>query len=709
MCRATFGAQREGFKFYVLACTTDEADSPVPITVTGTESPDARHLESFELRHLEHALSAARTAAASTDGILELDFGNLESEPEPHLFRRISGLLGGQRGLTMPKQPLALLIPKGVERKSSSGGNGWGGMHQGSHGNGKHSRGRSSETSSSGTDLWQMFMPHHVSSSSAFRERPEHSALLEELTLSAHSLLAQQPQRVLAHLLLQMNGNTFKRMQLAPYMLAVLQSNQYNASHQQPKQAAEHLLQAASQISAQTQESLKHVTPSELQNPLPDGDDDRHSWADLPAAMVNLSNALEKAQLGCGSINGITAESCNALQLHCQQLTWQRDAILEAHQQVITVQKSSENRAAGNLTWEVVTSLGKLRQLLTTLECQLCEIDAQLGATRQALASGQLGDRNGHNPLLHSMLTALDIEKAAPNKDIETWPHYARHAAAGMCPVHTILEVGYATHQSSNAYQVAASLARETEACSGMVGSVRSKQYPAGPRRNINIVAFRNLRLGGCSQLVPTPDDARAKCVEAVGSAIICCHNRSGFDELALIRDWLLAIAGLYSPEYAASSCSQSVQPLQAVFQAAKQVADQNTVPAFLGALDLCHSLHKELFKLLEEQQETSGVIKRAKDQGYQSVPASLERACEVKLLEKDAKTEMLHVVEMVSIFSVCIHAGQWCHKSCLSVQLQVCPMQSFMTLLRVGCHNECSCTGRSWSASCAYTPSQGG
>lgn len=34
--------------------------------------------------------------------------------------------------------------------------------------------------------------------------------------------------------------------------------------------------------------------------------------------------------------------------------------------------------------------------------------------------------------------------------------------------------------------------------------------------------------------------------------------------------------------------------------------------------------------------------------------------------------------------------------------------MQSFMTLLRVGCHNERSCTGRSWSASCAYTPSQG-
>lgn len=656
LCRNTFGAQRECVKLYVLACTSDEAYSAEPLTVTGAECANVRHLESVELRHLERAMTAARTAAASVDGILDLDFGSLESEPEPHLFRRVSGLLGGQRGLTMPKQPLALLIPKGAERRMSSDGNAgrWSTVHMqaGSCGGGDRPCGHSPEPSSSDKLLWEMFMPQHVSISSAFCEQPEHSALLQELALSAHTLLASQSPKVLAQLLLSMGSNTFKRMQLAPYLLAMLRSNQYNANHQQPALAAEHLLQVAAQKYAQIRESLSHVTPSELQKPLPGSSDVSHSLDDLLAAMVCLSSALEKAQLACGRTNAVTPESCGTLQEFGKQLTEQRQTILDAHEQVIRALP-----AAGNLTWEVHGLLSDLQQVLGQLGSQLDSIDAQVNAAAQAMLSAQLGDRNSRNTLLYSAVAALDIEKAASNKDIETWPHYARHAAAGMHPVHTILEIGYATYQSSNAYQVTQALAKEQEACSGMVGGARSQQYPAGPRSNINTVAYRNVRLGGCRQQVPNSDAARAKCAEALGSNLICCHNRSGFDELALLRDKLLAVAGLYGPGTAAVSSSRTTAgPLQAIWQAAKQLAAKNEVPAFLGALDLCHSLHKELFVLMEQQQETQGVVKRAKEQGYKSVPAPLERACEVMPVNIAAETAIIHDTQSMTF---CTNAMQ--------------------------------------------------
>lgn len=74
--------------------------------------------------------------------------------------------------------------------------------------------------------LWSMFTPSHTASCLQFEERVEDAKLLSGLAEQAHHMLKNQPAKVLANLLVGMEGNTVMRMQLAPYLLAILQTNE---------------------------------------------------------------------------------------------------------------------------------------------------------------------------------------------------------------------------------------------------------------------------------------------------------------------------------------------------------------------------------------------------------------------------------------------------------------------------------------------------
>lgn len=144
---------------------------------------------------------------------------------------------------------------------------------------------------------------------------------------------------------------------------------------------------------------------------------------------------------------------------------------------------------------------------------------------------------------------------------------------------------------------------------------------------NINRKVFENARANVDQERVATAAQAFARCKDAMDSTdcnVICCHTCSGFDELALLRDQLLHVAMLSGP-----SAPLVSDPLQAVWEAAKQLPDHD-LPAFLGALDLCHYVHKVLFECMEQEPGAEDAVRRAREAGYRTIPATLDRAYQV-------------------------------------------------------------------------------
>lgn len=189
--------------------------------------------------------------------------------------------------------------------------------------------------------------------------------------------------------------------------------------------------------------------------------------------------------------------------------------------------------------------------------------------------------------LRHS-LAALDIEKATSARGVETWPGYAQHASDGMKCVFTIMEIGYATAEDTNAYVIREALAKRDEACSGLRAGVASRQYSAAKKStDINKRAYQNVdrdaAAAAASMLqVSTVERARRRCMRALDCKLICLHNSSGFDERPLFRAQLLSAAGLVTDPKASSSAV----PLHADSQQAVH-SEENSASSFSAILHI--------------------------------------------------------------------------------------------------------------------------
>lgn len=152
-------------------------------------------------------------------------------------------------------------------------------------------------------------------------------------------------------------------------------------------------------------------------------------------------------------------------------------------------------------------------------------------------------------------LAATDIEAAATQKCIQTWPHYAINAANGMRPVF-VWEVGYSIcwllgrcwSRRWLSVQAAENLTPEMkrEATTGMCGSQNSLQFGAG-RLRVNKKALENMETDRTKMhSQPTAELARKFCMQKLRNLIILTHSPSGFDERALLRIQLIELAELY-------------------------------------------------------------------------------------------------------------------------------------------------------------------
>lgn len=233
-------------------------------------------------------------------------------------------------------------------------------------------------------------------------------------------------------------------------------------------------------------------------------------------------------------------------------------------------------------------------------------------------------------------LAATDIEAAATQKCIQTWPHYAINAANGMRPVF-VWEVGYSRCLLSGRHwsrqwlsvQAAENLTPEMkrEATTGMSGSQKSLQFGAG-RLRVNKKALEKMETDRTEMhSQPTAELARKFCMQELRNLIILTHSPSGFDERALLRIQLIELAELYEgPDCLAEP------PEEAVWTAAKKLLDDSAseIPMFFKGFGPVRQVLDVLHTMLKDSDEHKELMEGAEQAGVKRLGGTLEQAFKV-------------------------------------------------------------------------------
>ena len=225
-------------------------------------------------------------------------------------------------------------------------------------------------------------------------------------------------------------------------------------------------------------------------------------------------------------------------------------------------------------------------------------------------------------------LASIDIEKATTRRSIETWPHYADHAADGMSPVIPVLEFGYAkrtpTGILSAAIQAQETLDKEREATTGMCGSMPSRQYRSDNKAiKVNTTTFRNvtsLTRVRKPRVEATAIAALHSCLHGAGGRVILSHNLSGFDERACLKVMLMSEAKLHEGRDRLPSSLQ-----ETMWAATEQLLESSTLPALYQGFKPLRLLLNVLWRLLHRRTEHRNLMSRAKAADITQLPGSLE------------------------------------------------------------------------------------
>ena len=232
-----------------------------------------------------------------------------------------------------------------------------------------------------------------------------------------------------------------------------------------------------------------------------------------------------------------------------------------------------------------------------------------------------------------SQLVALDTEIFTTRAQIQTWPHYTRHAAGikGMRPI-PVLEFGWATCSDKQAVQVQNTLAKAEQAKSGKNSDgSQSKQFRNDTKsKAVNRAAYDSVNRLGRQQARKSsriePRKAWALCknqMEIVGAAAnipILTHNSSGFDERACLRIELMSKAGLHTVDK-----RLHVDPQKAVWLAAEELLKSPTLRAFYQGYRPLLLLLNVLWDMLQDSDKHKDLMGWVKKAEIKRLPCSLE------------------------------------------------------------------------------------
>ena len=245
-------------------------------------------------------------------------------------------------------------------------------------------------------------------------------------------------------------------------------------------------------------------------------------------------------------------------------------------------------------------------------------------------------------------LAAIDIEKFATVKGMETWLWYAMHAASGcMASPIPVTEIGFATGLESKllkAYKVLQTLHTEHEATSVQkVSGTETQQYGGKRTSCINKAVAANANDPSRRLVeVPTAIDAYNQCMKELDGKLMIAYNRNGFDERALLKIYLIAKACLEKSQQ---------DPPKAVWQAAKQLLDNpEHVPPFLPIYPVVKQLFKVLWEMLKKEDAYAALMQDAEAAGLKALSASLDQVYQVYLAGHTAIVQVHACVPSVTV-----------------------------------------------------------
>ena len=223
-------------------------------------------------------------------------------------------------------------------------------------------------------------------------------------------------------------------------------------------------------------------------------------------------------------------------------------------------------------------------------------------------------------------------------RDMQTWPHYADHAADNLEPL-PLVEIGCATRRGKYAVQAQIILDQAEEATTGKCGSSDSNVYRSDPASEaVNTAVVRSTNRPDRQQpaVGKFPTSALYQVMERKEDIVgieppMLTHNLSGFDERACLRTRLTCRAELYMGR---DNLPGGVSPQQAVLSAAENLLDSSKLPVFYQGHRPLRLLLNVLGEVLldsdEHRARCQDLMRRAKPKGIKRLPCTLELAYQV-------------------------------------------------------------------------------